>query len=225
MITLGVLAAGGAAFFALRDNEAGSASPTENVTTPSLITPVSAFPIRRGATGQLVKNIQAALARIGGVPKNLIYSTGGIDGKYGPGTQGALEAAGFPTTISEATYKKIISVQGNLDTTAAVGQKAASDATFGATIYQTIGKSILGGYSGQNRIASVPNRTGLGRVINQTGNMILLETTLNGKVRRFWTEKDDVKLYSSNEFDNLVATGYLKGKSSSLLNAISRFFG
>lgn len=65
------------------------------------------FPLKSGSRGARVTQLQQALASIIGM--DAINVNGGIDGIFGSGTANALKMAGYPSTIDEATFNKIIS--------------------------------------------------------------------------------------------------------------------
>ncbi|MTI23078.1 peptidoglycan-binding protein [Fulvivirga sp. RKSG066] len=73
----------------------------------------SFFPLRSGSRGELVKQLQQGLLRLGGESASHIRSTsirpdGTPDGVFGGGTEKALRAAGYSTTVSESTFSKIV---------------------------------------------------------------------------------------------------------------------
>lgn len=70
------------------------------------------FPLKKGARGELVRQLQTGLLRRGGQAAALIRSTsirpdGTPDGVFGNGTEQALRAAGLPTTVSEQLFTQI----------------------------------------------------------------------------------------------------------------------
>lgn len=73
----------------------------------------SSFPLRSGSRGELVKQLQQGLLRLGGEAASHIRSTsirpdGSPDGVFGSGTEKALRAAGYSTTVSESSFSKIV---------------------------------------------------------------------------------------------------------------------
>ena len=73
----------------------------------------SSFPLRSGSRGELVKQLQQGLLRLGGEAAGHIRSTsirpdGTPDGVFGGGTEKALRAAGYSTSVSESTFSKIV---------------------------------------------------------------------------------------------------------------------
>jgi peptidoglycan hydrolase-like protein with peptidoglycan-binding domain len=66
---------------------------------------VPGFPLKKGSTGMKVMQLQQGLAKILGDEKLSKY--GSIDGKFGPGTENALKAAGYPTVVDAVTFQKI----------------------------------------------------------------------------------------------------------------------
>ena len=92
----------------------------------------SSFPVKRGSKGEVVKMLQNALLAVGGqsaihIRASSIKPDGTPDGIFGGGTEKALRAAGYPITVSESTFSKLIasgrakagskvtSIQGNRD--------------------------------------------------------------------------------------------------------------
>ena len=92
---------------------------TVNNIIPSLPTPSrtpirtsSDFPLKKGSRGSLVVQLQNGLLRLGGQAASNIRSTsirpdGTPDGVFGAGTERALRAGGFPTTVSESVFAQI----------------------------------------------------------------------------------------------------------------------
>ena len=72
----------------------------------------SGFPLKRGARGELVRQLQQGLLRRGGSAASFIRNTslrsdGTPDGVFGGGTEQALRAAGYATSVSESAFRKI----------------------------------------------------------------------------------------------------------------------
>ncbi|MGK7390284.1 MAG: peptidoglycan-binding domain-containing protein [Candidatus Cyclobacteriaceae bacterium M2_1C_046] len=70
------------------------------------------FPLRSGSRGELVKQLQQGLLNLRGQAASYIRSTsirpdGTPDGVFGSGTEKALRAAGYSTSVSESTFSKI----------------------------------------------------------------------------------------------------------------------
>ncbi|MGB5930030.1 MAG: hypothetical protein WBH03_17745 [Cyclobacteriaceae bacterium] len=79
----------------------------------SRITGSSSFPLRSGSRGELVRQLQQGLLNIGGTAASHIRSTsirpdGTPDGVFGGGTEKALRAAGYSTSVSESIFSKIV---------------------------------------------------------------------------------------------------------------------
>jgi len=73
----------------------------------------SSFPLKRGSKGELVKQLQQGLLRLSGEAASHIRSTsirpdGTPDGVFGSGTERALRAAGYSTSVSESSFSKIV---------------------------------------------------------------------------------------------------------------------
>lgn len=101
LLTLG----GGALAYHFLGNKPKTTT-TDNTNTAL---PVSKWPLKQGATNSPeVKNLQTRLLKKGGVPAAEISASGGADGTWGNGTQKAVVAAGWPTSIDEATYTKLV---------------------------------------------------------------------------------------------------------------------
>jgi peptidoglycan hydrolase-like protein with peptidoglycan-binding domain len=87
--------------------------PALPVSVPRAASSSSSFPLRSGSRGELVKQLQQGLLRLGGEAASHIRSTsirpdGTPDGVFGSGTEKALRAAGYSTTVSESTFSKIV---------------------------------------------------------------------------------------------------------------------
>lgn len=114
-------------------------------TIPSL--PRIGFPLRKGSRGNLVKELQSGLLRLGGSAASAIRSTsirpdGTPDGVFGNGTERALRAAGFATVINEATFNQI-----TRDSSA--GSSSSSDSS-GATSSKQIADELIAGANSSN---------------------------------------------------------------------------
>lgn len=73
----------------------------------------NSFPLKRRSKGEVVKMLQNALLAIGGqaaahIQASSIKPDGTPDGIFGSGTEKALKAAGYPVTVSESTFSKLI---------------------------------------------------------------------------------------------------------------------
>lgn len=67
------------------------------------------FPLKYGSQGEEVKALQSAIIKkIGIMAASTITNTGGIDGKWGPGTEAARIKAGFPASISEDQFNYLV---------------------------------------------------------------------------------------------------------------------
>jgi hypothetical protein len=64
------------------------------------------FPLKKGSRGERVLQLQQALTKILGT--EVMKANGGADGIFGNGTVNALKQAGYPASISEATFGKIV---------------------------------------------------------------------------------------------------------------------
>lgn len=95
-----------------------SQSLTVNNILPSLPASFNAssssagFPLKKGSKGSLVVQLQNALLKLGGQPATSIRSTsirpdGTPDGVFGNGTEKALQAGGYPTTVTESVFAQI----------------------------------------------------------------------------------------------------------------------
>lgn len=67
-------------------------------------TVASGFPLQRGSTGDLVKNIQRVLNT-----SPLLTTKLSVDGIFGNLTQGALMQLGYPSVVNEVTYNNMVS--------------------------------------------------------------------------------------------------------------------
>jgi hypothetical protein len=123
LIALGIVAAGGGAYLVYdRVKKKTTNQQTEDTETiiinnnlPSAVSSTSgsirtlrndSFPLKHGSRGTRVTQLQQALAKVIGA--NAMNANGGIDGQFGQGTSNALRIAGYPITIDEATFNKII---------------------------------------------------------------------------------------------------------------------
>jgi hypothetical protein len=93
------------------------------------------FPLKRGSTGLKVLQLQTGLSKL--IGSDAMSQNGGIDGKFGSGTESALKMAGYPVVVDEASFAKItgeVIVSGGKSTLAGEIYKAASSANLQATL-------------------------------------------------------------------------------------------
>lgn len=64
------------------------------------------FPLKRGSKGERVTQLQQALANM--IGKEAMNANGGIDGKFGSGTENALKIAGYSSAVSENVFQAIV---------------------------------------------------------------------------------------------------------------------
>ena len=84
--------------------------PPPPITAPGMST---AFPIGVGSSGNVVKSLQMALLKMGGMAAQHIRNTsmrsdGSVDGIFGQGTKNAVYAAHIGYPVSYATLKSIL---------------------------------------------------------------------------------------------------------------------
>lgn len=111
---LGIGVVGGALWiawksFKKKDEDTGG-TITENIgsgTGSKSVARNDKFPLQRGSKGMKVMMLQQALAII--LNDKNFSSYGGVDGDFGPKTETAIKAAGYPTVIDERTYNEITS--------------------------------------------------------------------------------------------------------------------
>lgn len=164
---------------------------------------------------------------MGGLPALLINQSGGADGKFGSGTEKALQAAGYPTKISEETYKKITTATAAIKadpTTSNVGYKAVSDTLLPAPLYASIKKGLLNEYSGDKYITSIPDNTAVGSFVQQQGSMMLFRQSINGKIYQFWISKNDVELLPASLFDQKMSAFGINQMSADTTKRILAYF-
>jgi peptidoglycan hydrolase-like protein with peptidoglycan-binding domain len=118
LYALGVGAVGGAAYFIheyMKDKkeqrliEEDTQSSNTIPGKPIIITKtVSAggdsFPLKRGSKGARVTQLQQSLQKKLGTEAMARFTA--IDGDFGPGTENALKAAGWPTVLTESDYNR-----------------------------------------------------------------------------------------------------------------------
>ena len=84
--------------------------PPPPITAPGMST---AFPIGVGSSGNVVKSLQRALLKMGGMPAQYIRNTsmrsdGSVDGIFGQGTKNAVYAARIEYPVSYSSLKSIL---------------------------------------------------------------------------------------------------------------------
>ncbi|WP_010181377.1 peptidoglycan-binding domain-containing protein [Aquimarina agarilytica] len=127
--------------------------PSEDIVTKPIL-PIAAsvsFPVKKGVRGSLVAMIQNALLAKGGqaalIIKETSFRNGQVDGIFGPGTERALRAAGFPSVITESVF------------TALVGKNTASGGSWSGVAKEIIdaanSRNLFSVLSGLKKIKSV----------------------------------------------------------------------
>lgn len=119
---------------------------------PSVTINRNEFPLRKGASGVLVKEVQKALLAMTGKPSLIIRETsfknGQPDGIFGSGTEHALRAAGYPTALTENSFSTLIAKN------TAVGGSEAGD--IAREVIEAANKqNLFGVLSGLKKIPSV----------------------------------------------------------------------
>ena len=113
------------------------------------------FPLRKGSSGSLVRNLQEALIKKYGAS---ILPKYGADGSFGSETQNALLSKGLPTSIDSDTYTSILLSSGSSNTSSSSSSISAS--SIATTIYNAILKrSLASAIKGLKQIKSVSDCT------------------------------------------------------------------
>ena len=147
---IGALFGGGYLLYNYFQNRAGGGdtvilNPRNPTTSPPRSLPATnpivtqnrnQFPLKKGARGSVVTLLQKGLLAIGGSPAALIRSTSmrgnTPDGVFGPGTIKALLAAGFPTTVTEAVFSRLLSMTNSSSGGTSPSQSIAATISKGA---------------------------------------------------------------------------------------------
>lgn len=130
-----------------------SALPPSNNTSSSSSS--RSFPLRKGSSGSLVKNLQDALIKKYGAS---ILPKYGADGSFGLETQNALLSKGLPTSIDSETYTSLLLSSGSSNTSSSSSSVSAS--SIATTIYNAILKrSLSSAIKGLKQIKSVSDYT------------------------------------------------------------------
>ncbi|KAA1244530.1 peptidoglycan-binding protein [Aquimarina sp. RZ0] len=87
--------------------------PSEDIVIkPNLPVAARDFPLKRGVRGALVVMLQNALLAKGGqaamIIKETSFRNGRVDGIFGTGTERALQAAGFPSVITQSNFTTLV---------------------------------------------------------------------------------------------------------------------
>lgn len=118
-----LLLGGGLVYFLTK----GKKTPKDIILPPTLSTgesvsslPNGSFPLQLGSKSVLTAKIQQALKNMGGNAAKIIIGSsvspnGGVDGILGPGTQKALQVAGYTLPITERIYKEILTKSGTTE--------------------------------------------------------------------------------------------------------------
>ena len=203
ILAIGVIG-GLALFFSNKKKKSGpipvntTAIPT---TSPSMQS--KGFPLRLGSRGNLVRELQRALLRLGGRTAQYIIKTGGTDGIFGNGTKSALLSAGYPEVITKELYDKIIAGTEKVkETFQTVGTYLFVDTTFFDTsLYMNVG------FNGSRHIPEfpfieLPDKTYLGRPTGQVrGKYIEVRMKLNNAEAKFWVDRNDTETFTGNAID------------------------
>ncbi len=135
---------------AITANNLPALPPSNNTSSSSSS---RSFPLRKGSSGSLVRNLQEALIKKYGAP---ILPKYGADGSFGSETQNALLSKGLPISIDSDTYTSLLLSSGS-STSSSSSTSASSIAT---TIYNAILKrSLSSAIKGLKQIKSVSDYT------------------------------------------------------------------
>lgn len=161
--------------------------PTNSSSTSSSVS--SSFPLKKGSSGSLVKNLQKALIKKYGAS---ILPKYGADGGFGSETLTALASKGLPTTIDSDTYTQIIISSGSSSSSSS--SQASNASSIATTIYNAIIKDNIGSaITGLKQINSVSDytavnthfkkkRVGLVRMTLVTGLLTAFNSTTEKKL-------------------------------------------
>ena len=121
LIGLGVVAIAGTALYLMNKGQKGSNSlmPEEfdeafadhTATLPIPRSRTNAFPLKKGSSGSLVKQLQSAL--VGKYGKNILPKFG-ADGHWGRELESALISKGLPTNLDVMNFSKIVALNPNV---------------------------------------------------------------------------------------------------------------
>lgn len=100
------------------------------------------FPLKRGSRGNHVTLLQTGLSKVLG-DKMSQYT--GVDGDFGPGTEKALIAAGYPAEVDEATYNRIIGGSAGNGSFSAASVSSSSAADIASSLYDSADKKDIDG--------------------------------------------------------------------------------
>ncbi len=84
-----------------------NSATNSSVETKIIFPSTNEYPIKKGSKKEYVKQLQLAIMKLYG---ESILKKYGADGDFGTETKTALSSKGYPTTVDEATYKKIMSL-------------------------------------------------------------------------------------------------------------------
>ncbi|NJK83535.1 MAG: hypothetical protein HC912_06635 [Saprospiraceae bacterium] len=147
----------------------------------------SSWPLRRGSKGDLVKILQTALLNMGGDTATHIRSTsmkadGTPDGDFGPGTEKALIAARYPSSVDQPTFNAIVQA----------GYNASAAARPAASIPNTS--------TGAGSVSIAPSPLAITFTLRQgdKGERVkeLQEAILDGRVRSAIPQKTGINIFT-----------------------------
>lgn len=163
--------------------------PSPSSSSSSSTSVRSSFPLKKGSSGSLVKNLQNALIKKYGAG---ILPKYGADGGFGSETLRALTSKGLPTTIDSDTYTKIIISSGS--SSSSKSSQVSNASSIATTIYNAIVKDSIGSaITGLKQINSVSDytavnthfkkkRVGLVRMTLVTGLLSTFNSTTEKKL-------------------------------------------
>ena len=163
------------------------------------------WPLKKGDTNSLVKQVQKALINRGGDAAHLVLSAGGANGLFNEQTEKALTTLGYPAQLSQEHYQMLINDSKELRNVAYVID------VDGATLFTGVGNTHSQEYGyGRDPFTHIPVRTHLG---TSTGNykngLVELTTTINVKRVKFWVSTDKVAMVSQDEYEMLKTSKIL----------------
>jgi hypothetical protein len=205
-------------------------SPTRPLTGPELGGDVlyrANFPMRAGARSDLVKGLQKALVRRGGIAAVIMQGAGQISGTLDAVTEKAIEAAGYSLPLSQQNYEKLV---GQFAAQSAAQAAATKDYRQYIFVHHYAGTPVWkdvnsNGYQGMGKIADLQDGVFVGVPSGKaTSRYIQALVQIESRIYPIWVEREKTVIVDSAGYTAKFRSGNGLQKDNSQLSAIVASF-
>lgn len=202
LIGLGLVAIAGTAYYFVNKNKTTGGTISDDFLEPAIEDEPertassggssSAFPLKKGSRGELVKNIQQMLIQKYGVA---ILPKYGADGQWGTEMETALIAKGLPTMIDADTFTKLIT-SGSVPVTTTTTDKPKFDPALLATNLRLaiLDDNLTKALTSLSKIYTVKGYSMVNEEFKKTRIDGVRKTIVNALLTKFYDDSEKKKL-------------------------------